>query len=67
MHDRYDFSDSKPSPYAKRMEREITVRLDEGTIAYFKAMATRKGLPYQSLIALYLRECAESNRELRIG
>ncbi len=67
MRDCYDFSDSKPSPYAKRMERQITVRLDEDTIAYFEAMAKRKGLPYQSLITLHLRECAESNRELRIG
>lgn len=67
MRDRYDFSDSKPNPYAKRMKRQITIRLDEDTIAYFKAMAERKGLPYQSLINLYLRECAECNRELRIG
>ena len=67
MRHRYNFSDSKPNPYAKRMERQITVHLDEDTIAYFKAMATRRGLPYQSLINLYLRECAESNRELDIG
>lgn len=67
MRDHYDFSDSKPNPYAKRIKRQITIRLDEDTIAYFKAMATRQGLPYQSLINLYLRECAESNRELRLG
>ena len=67
MRDSYDFSDSKPNPYAKRMKRQITIRLDEETITYFKAMATRNGLPYQSLINLYLRECAESNRELRLG
>ena len=67
MRDCYDFADSKPNPYAKRMKRQVTIRLDEGTITYFKAMAERKGLPYQSLINLYLRECAESNRELRFG
>lgn len=67
MRDNYDFSDSKPNPYAKRMKRQITIRLDEETITYFKAMANRNGLPYQSLINLYLRECAESNRELRLG
>ena len=67
MRDCYDFADSKPNPYAKRMKRQVTIRLDEGTITYFKAMADRKGLPYQSLINLYLRECAESNRELRFG
>lgn len=67
MRDSYDFSDSKPNPYAKRMKRQITICLDEETIAYFKAMANRSGRPYQSLINLYLRECAESNRELRLG
>ena len=67
MRDHYDFSGSKPNPYAKRIKRQITIRLDEDTIAYFKAMADRRGLPYQSLINLYLRECAESNRELRLG
>ena len=67
MRDRYDFSNSKPNPYVKRRKQQITIRLDEHTIAHFKAMATRKGLPYQSLINLYLRECAESNRELRLG
>ena len=67
MRDRYDFSDSKPNPYAKRMKRQVTIRLDEETITYFKAMASRRGLPYQSLINLCLRECAESNRELRLG
>ena len=67
MRDHYDFSASKPNPYVKRRKRQITIRLDEDTIAHFKAMATRKGLPYQSLINLYLRECAESNRELRLG
>ena len=67
MRDSYDFSASKPNPYAKRMKRQITIRLDEETIAYFKAMADRSGLPYRRLISLYLRECAESNRELRLG
>lgn len=67
MRDNYDFSASKPNPYAKRMKRQVTIRLDEETIAYFEAMANRIGLPYQSLISLYLRECAESNRELRLG
>ena len=45
MRDRYDFADSKPNPYAKRMKRQVTIRLDEDTITYFKAMADRKGLP----------------------
>ena len=67
MRVRYDFSGSKPNPHAKRMQRQVTIRLDEETITYFKAMASRHGLSYQGLINLYLRECAKSNRELRLG
>jgi len=66
MRDHYDFSNSKPNPYAKRMKKQITIRLDESTVAYFKEMAEEKGIPYQSLINLYLRDCAASNRELKL-
>ncbi len=64
MRKRYDFSNSVPNPYAKRLKKQITIRLDEDTIEYFKAMAEDKGIPYQSLINLYLRDCAETRREL---
>jgi predicted DNA binding CopG/RHH family protein len=66
MRDHYDFSNSKPNPYAKRMKKQITIRLDESTVAYFKGMAEEKGIPYQSLINLYLRDCAATNRELEL-
>jgi predicted DNA binding CopG/RHH family protein len=66
MRDRYDFSKSKPNPYAKRMKKQITIRLDENTIAYFKELAEEKGIPYQSLINLYLRDCAASHRNLKL-
>lgn len=66
MRDRYDFSKSKPNPYAKRMKKQITIRLDENTIAYFKELAEEKGIPYQSLINLYLRDCAASHRDLKL-
>lgn len=67
MRDRYDFSNSTPNPYAKRIKQQVTIRLDKDTISYFKAMAEEKGIPYQSLINLYLRDCAASRRELRLG
>ena len=67
MRDNYDFSDSSENPYAKRLKKQVTIRIDEDTIAYFKAMATAKGIPYQSLINLYLRECAESRRDLKLS
>jgi len=66
MRKEYDFSDSVPNPYAQRLKKQITIRLDKDTIAYFKDMAEEKGIPYQSLINLYLRDCAASNRDLKL-
>ena len=64
MRESYDFSNSVKNPYAKRLKRQITIRIDEDTIDYFKEMAEEKGIPYQSLINLYLRDCATAHREL---
>jgi len=66
MKDNYDFSKSKKNPYSKKLKRQITIRLDEDTIAYFKDMAEDKDIPYQSLINLYLRDCASAHRKLKI-
>jgi predicted DNA binding CopG/RHH family protein len=66
MRDSYDFSRSKKNPYARQLKKQITIRLDEETIAYFKSLADQKGIPYQSLINLYLRDCAERHRELKL-
>lgn len=64
MHERYDFSDSVLNPYAKRMKQQITIRIDQDTVDYFKSMAEEKGIPYQSLINLYLRDCATQHKRL---
>ena len=64
MRERYDFSDSVPNPYAKRMKQQITIRIDQDTVDYFKSMAEEKGIPYQSLINLYLRDCATQPKRL---
>ena len=64
MRERYDFSDSVPNPYAKRMKQHITIRIDQDTVDYFKNMAEAKGIPYQSLINLYLRDCATQHKRL---
>ncbi len=66
MRDNYDFSKSIKNPYAKRMKKQITIRLDEDTIEYFKDLAEEKGIPYQSLINLYLRDCAETHKKLKV-
>jgi len=66
MRNNYDFSQSIQNPYAKRLKKQITIRLDKNTIDYFKNLAEEKGIPYQSLINLYLRDCADSHRELNM-
>jgi uncharacterized protein (DUF4415 family) len=60
----YDFSAAKPNPYAKRLKRQVTIRLDEPTIGYFKELSAEMGVPYQTLINLYLRDCASTGRKL---
>lgn len=64
MRESYDFSNSIKNPYAKRLKKQITIRIDEETISFFKEMAEQKGIPYQSLINLYLRDCAKEHRQL---
>ena len=66
MRDHYDFSNSVKNPYAKKLKKQVTIRLDEDTVEYFKGLADDKGIPYQSLINLYLRDCAQSHRELKM-
>ena len=66
MRKEYDFSKARPNPYAKRLKRPVTIRLDEGTIAYFKALADENEIPYQTLINLYLRDCAAHQRKLAL-
>jgi uncharacterized protein (DUF4415 family) len=66
MRKNYDFSKSVKNPYAKAVKKQITIRLDEDTIEYFKNMSEELGIPYQNLINLYLRDCAGSNRKLNL-
>jgi uncharacterized protein (DUF4415 family) len=66
MRKEYDFSKARPNPYAKRLKRPVTIRLDEQTIDYFKALAVETDIPYQTLINLYLRDCAAHRRRLAL-
>jgi len=52
------------NPYVGCLKERVTIRLDKASVAYFKAMAAELGMPYQSLINLYLRDCALSRRKL---
>jgi len=66
MRKEYDFSKSRKNPYASQLKKQITIRLDEDAISYFKAVSEEVGIPYQSLINLYLRDCAAANRKLNL-
>ena len=66
MKDEYDFSDSIKNPYAKKLKKPISIRLDEDTIGYFKSMADDSGIPYQNLINLYLKDCATKHKKLNL-
>ena len=62
MKSEYDLSRMKhrPNPYAKRLKRQVTIRMGVDVIEYFKAMSKESGIPYQNLINLYLRDCVDS-------
>ena len=66
MKKHYDFSKGRRNPYAKRLKRPLTIRVDETTLAYFKDLGERVGMPYQTLINMYLRDCADNRKELRL-
>lgn len=68
MKKEYDFSKmkSRKNPYASKLKKSVTIRLSEDVIEYFKGMAEESGVPYQSLINLYLRDCASQNRKVDI-
>ena len=64
MRKHYDFSKARPNPYARLLKRQVTIRLDQDTIRHFKKLAQETGIRYQTLINLYLRECAASGKKL---
>lgn len=67
MKKEYDFSTSKKNPYEKKLKKQITIRLDSETIDYFKELAGENDeIRYQSLINLYLRDCAAKHKKLHM-
>jgi len=65
----YDLSKmkSRKNPYAAKLKKSVTMRLSEDVLGYFKQMADEKGIPYQSLINLYLRDCVSNHRKIDIS
>jgi len=66
MRKEYDFSKSVKNPYAKKLKKQITIRIEEDTINYFKELADKLGMPYQNLINLYLSDCASKHKKLSL-
>ena len=67
MREEYDFSNARPNPYAKKLKNQVTINLDADIIAYFKQQAASSGIPYQTLINLYLADCVRNKRQLNLS
>lgn len=66
MRNEYDFTNARKNPYTKNLKRQITININADTIDYFKHQSEESGIPYQTLINLYLTDCAQQNRELHL-
>ena len=58
MKEEYDFSNSVKNPYAKKVKKQISIKIESDTIDYFKELSAKVGIPYQNLINSYLTDCA---------
>lgn len=58
---------SRPNPHASQLKKPVTIRMGENVILYFKKMAVKTGVPYQSLINLYLQDCVSQKREIDLS
>ena len=65
MKKEYDFSKmkSRKNPFAAKLKRQVTIRMGDDVVSYFKGLAEETGIPYQTLINLYLRDCVANNRK----
>jgi predicted DNA binding CopG/RHH family protein len=61
----YDFSNARKNLYTKKMKKQITINIDSNTIDYFKGQSELSGIPYQTLINLYLSDCAIQKKQLK--
>ena len=67
MLEEYDFANARKNPYAKLLKKQITINLDANTLDYFKDQSESCGIPYQTLINLYLRDCVANKRRLTMS
>ena len=67
MRDDYEFTSAIKNPYSDRLKKQITIRLDDTVIAYFKEMADQTGMLYQNIINYYLLDCVKNNKKMKIS
>lgn len=67
LENEFDFSKAIKNPYTKASKKQITINLDEEVILFFKNKAENTGIPYQTLINLYLKDCVKNNRQLELS
>ena len=67
MRNDYDFTNAIKNPYSDKLKKQITIRLDDTVIAYFKEMADQTGMPYQNIINYYLLDCVKNNKQMKIS
>jgi predicted DNA binding CopG/RHH family protein len=67
MREEYDFSNAQKNPYAKELKKQVTIKISPTVIDYFKAQASKLGIPYQTLINMYLTDCVNNKRELQMN
>lgn len=68
MREEYDIQSLNPrrNPYVKKLKKQITINIDNDTIDYFKGLSESSGIPYQTLINLYLSDCAAHQKKLQM-
>jgi uncharacterized protein (DUF4415 family) len=66
MRKHYDFSNARKNPYARRLKKQVTLRLDATALDYFKRLGAENGIGYQTLINMYLRDCAAQGKRLKL-
>ena len=67
MLNEYDFTNAKKNPYMKKLKKQITINLDCDTVEYFKSLSESTGIPYQTLINMYLSDCARNKKRLTVA
>ena len=69
MRDEYDIKSLNPrkNPYAKKTKQQVTMNMNTATVEYFKLMSSESGIPYQTLINLYLDECVKEKKTIKFA